>query len=394
MDQTPPKLTLENTEVAYAHKSDWEMRKAYGLFQLFSHKALVDIGGWATKTALKWHLPVQPVIRHTVYEQFVGGTTLRELNRTVKSLAEHNVHAILDWGGEGKTGDNEFDSTLKNHLQTLDYVSNIDRVKLIAVKVTGLGRFKLLAKLHAGETLSESEQREYTKLKDRMWQLCSKAAESNTAIFFDAEETWIQQPIDDMLHELMMQFNKKQALVYNTYQVYLKDRSTVLKKHLEQAKANGYVLGVKMVRGAYMEKERERAYRKGYASPIHENKAAVDADYNATIDYCLDNLGDLSLCAATHNEESTLYLANQIEARSIARNNPHVFFSQLYGMGDHITFNLAQAGYTATKLIPYGPVTDVVPYLVRRAQENSSVSGQVGRELTMITKEMKRRRIL
>ncbi len=387
-------VSFEDTKVAFESKSNWELKKAYGLFRLFSYNTLVDIGGRATQLALKLHLPIQPMVRYTIYEQFVGGETLRQVERSVNKLAGYDVKSVLDWGGEGMATEHEFDQTLKQHLKTLDYVSDNNHVKLVAVKVTGLGRFELLERVHRGDALLKREQQEFERIRERLHVLCKRAEEVKTGIFFDAEETWIQKPLDDLIEELMQHYNRERAIVYNTYQLYLHSRFAELKAHFEKADKGGYWLGAKLVRGAYMEKERERAKRMGYPSPVHKNKAAVDADYDAALQYALDRFGKMSFCAATHNEKSCLFLAEQVSKLKIPNDHKYVFFAQLYGMGDHITYNLAKAGFTAAKLIPYGPVKEVVPYLVRRAQENSSVSGQVGRELAMVTREMKRRRLL
>lgn len=387
-------VSFEDTQIAYDNKSNWKLRKAHGLFTLFNFNTLVDIGGRATQLALKLHLPIQPLVRHTIYDQFVGGENLRQVERTVNNLARYDVKSILDWGGEGMQTELEFDQTLQQHLKTLDYIQNNDNVKLVAVKVTGLGRFELLERVHRGDVLLRREEEEFKRIRERLHALCKRAEEVKTGIFFDAEETWIQGPLDALIEELMQYYNTERAIVYNTYQMYLHSRFDDLKAHFEKAEKEGYWLGAKLVRGAYMEKERERAKRMGYPSPIHKDKAAVDADYDAALQFALDRFGKMAFCAATHNEKSCQLLAEQVSKLQIPNDHKYVFFAQLYGMGDHITFNLSKAGFTSAKLIPYGPVKEVVPYLVRRAQENSSVSGQVGRELNMVTQEMKRRSLM
>lgn len=391
MEESIQELSFEDTQVAFKHLSDWKLKKAYGLFSMFNYSLLVNYGGAAAELALKLHLPVQPLIKHTIYDQFVGGESLRNVERTVNRLAEYDVKSILDWGGEGKSGEREFDRTLEQHMKTLDYVKDNNNVKLVAVKITGLGRFDLLARVHRGDTLLSREEEEYKRIEERLHKLCERAEQVKTGIFFDAEETWIQGPIDSMIEDLMRHYNKERAIVYNTYQMYLTDRYAELREHYEKAEKEGYWLGVKLVRGAYMEKERERAERKGYPSPIHTDQASVDIDYNNALRYCLERFGHLSICVASHNEYSCMLMANEVEKRNLPKDHKYLFFAQLYGMGDHITYNLAKAGFTAAKLIPYGPVKEVVPYLTRRAKENSSVTGQVGRELQMITDEMRRR---
>lgn len=391
MKDRPEPPSFEDTQIAFAAKTNHQLRQSYWLFRLFSNNAISEFGTWATQLAFKWHLPITPLVKHTIFQQFVGGETLRDLAPSIKHLSEYGIKSILDYGVEGKSTEHDFDNTLKHLLQTLAYVKDKPDATIISAKITGLARFSLLEKLHAGQPLSTTEQAEYERVRHRVRQLCQAAAEANTGIFFDAEETWIQQPLDDLIEEMMQLHNRQRALVFNTYQLYRNDRLPHLKEHHHKAEANGYILGAKLVRGAYMEKERERAAKKGYPSPIHANKAAVDKDYNLALDYCLHHYEGISFCCATHNEESCQHLCQRVLELGIDRKHPHIFFSQLYGMGDHLTFNLAKAGFNSSKYMPYGPVREVVPYLVRRAQENSSVSGQVGRELGLLQREMKRR---
>lgn len=386
---------FEDTEAAFAYKSNGALRKSYYIFQFFQFNTLVDWGGRLAQLALKWHLPVGMFAKPTIFGQFVGGITLRETERTVNRLAQSGVLGILDYAIEGKSTERAFDDTLAHKLEMLKYIKDNNNVKMISVKVTGMGRFSLLERVHRGDVLLLSEQKEYERLRQRLHKLCAAAEAASTGILFDAEETWIQGPLDSLIEEMMAHYNKDKAIVYNTFQLYATSRLPYLMESYEKALQGGYYLGAKLVRGAYMEKERERAEEKGYPSPIHVDKAAVDKDYNAALDYCLERFGkQMAFCAATHNEYSCQYLAEQIEARGLPKNHKYMFFAQLYGMGDHITFNLAKAGYTAAKLIPFGPVKEVIPYLVRRAQENSSVEGQTNRELNIITKEMKRRGLL
>lgn len=385
---------FEDTQIAFAYKSNAELRKSYYIFQFFQFNSLVNAGGRLAQWALKWHLPVGLFAKPTIYGQFVGGETLRETERTVNKLGKAGVNSILDYGIEGKNSESDFDKTLKHKLEALKYVKNNPYVKLISVKVSGLGRFALLEKVHRGSVLLQSEQREYERLRQRLHQLCAAAKVANTGIFFDAEETWIQAPLDSLIEEMMAHYNQEQAIVYNTFQLYATSRLPYLMESYEKAQLGGYILGAKLVRGAYMEKERARAVAMGYPTPIHADKAAVDKDYKAALDFCLERFGKLAFSVASHNEDSCRYVAEQMTARGLPADNPLMFFSQLYGMGDHITFNLAKEGFATTKLIPYGPVKEVIPYLVRRAQENSSVEGQTSRELGILTKEMKRRKLL
>ncbi len=386
---------FEDTEIAFANTSNAKLRKSYYIFQFFQHNMLVDLGGRLAKWGLKWGLPVGLFAKPTIFGQFVGGVTLKETERTVNRLSMSGVFGILDYAIEGKTTERAFDDTLAHKLETLEYIKHNNNVKMISVKVTGMGKFSVLERVHRGDVLLMSEQKEYDRLKERLHKLCAAAEEASTGILFDAEETWIQKPLDDLLEEMMTHYNKEKAIVYNTYQLYATSRLGKLKEDYEKAQKEGYILGAKLVRGAYMEKERDRAEEMNYPSPIHKDKDAVDKDYNEALDYCLDRFGNgIAFCAATHNEYSCKYMADEIEKRGLPKDHKYMFFAQLYGMGDHITFNLARAGYTTAKLIPYGPVKEVIPYLVRRAQENSSVEGQTGRELAILTTEMKRRGLL
>ena len=387
-------LSFEDTQVAFSAKSDSELKRSYRLFQLFSFNELVKVGSWATNLAMRLQLPISPLVKYTIFHQFCGGETLKDTETTVEQLARSGINSILDYGVEAKNNERDFDNALQHHLKTLQYAKTHPHITIISAKITGLGRFAMLEKAHAKEKLTAVEKEEFERIRQRLHQLCQAASISGTSIFFDAEETWIQQPLDDLIEEMMQQHNHGKTVVYNTFQLYRNDGLTLLKNAHQRAVQAGYTLGVKLVRGAYMEKERARALKTGYSSPIHENKAAVDEDYNMAIDFCLTHLEHITFCCASHNEESCLHLAQQIDAKGIARNHSHITFSQLYGMGDHITYNLAQAGFNSSKYIPYGPVKEVIPYLLRRAQENSSVAGQVGRELGLLQKEMKRRGLI
>ena len=385
------KLNFNDTATAYADRTNFELRKARSLFRLFSFKPLVDAGGSMTELALKMRLPVKPLVKYTIFDQFVGGRTLRECEKNIDRLARYGVETILDYGVEAKHSEIEYDRTKEQILEQIDFVRTKDNVRIIAIKITGLGRFGLFQKIHEDQPLTEHQQEEFSRVFDRVNDICKAAAEADMELFIDAEETWIQKPLDDLVDQMMALYNKTKPVVYNTFQLYRHDRLDFLKVSHDKAQQLGYILGAKLVRGTYMEKERNRALQMGYPSPIHENKEAVDKDYNEALEYCLNHMDNISFCCATHNEDSCKYLAELILQKGVNRRHPHVFFSQLYGMGEHITFNLAKADYRVTKLMPYGPVQDAVPYLVRRAQENSSVDGQVGRELALIEKEMRRR---
>jgi proline dehydrogenase len=383
---------FENTEVAFAAKTDAEIKKAKWLFGMMGNNGLVKAGASLANLALAMHLPITPIFRMTVYGHFCGGETFDECKQTISKLRESNVYAMLNYGVELKEREEDFDRTIERNIEALEFAGKNKSVKVLCVKITGFGRFGLFEKIQEGKTLSTAEDAEFKKVVARLDKLCQCAVKNDVAIYIDAEESWIQEPLDAMVEVMMAQYNKSKAIVYNTFQHYRWDRLDYLTRQLEAAKAKGYILGAKLVRGAYMEKERERAAQKGYKSPIHVDKAAVDKDYDAALSLCLDHLDHVALCVASQSEASNLMAIQQIDARMIDRKHDHIVFSQLYGMGDNITFNLAKLGFNACKYLPYGPVKDVIPYLIRRAQENTSVAGQMGRELKLLVTELDRRK--
>mgnify|MGYP003349555168 CR=1 FL=1 len=383
---------FENTQVAFALKSNAELQKAKALFQLVGNNALVTLGSSFANIALTLHLPVSPLFKWTVYNHFCGGETFDECKKTISKLNESGVDVLLNYGVELKETEEDFDETISKNIEALEFAGKNKSVKALCVKITGFGKFALFEKIQSGEKLSVSEKKEFLKVEKRFEKLCSVAYENEVALYVDAEESWIQNPLDEMVEEMMAKYNCKKCIVFNTFQIYRWDRLDYLKAQIEKAKAGNYLLGAKLVRGAYMEKERERAAQMNYQSPIHENKKAVDNDFDEAVNICLDNLDALFVCVASQSEKSNLLAIQQMDKKKIERKTERVVFSQLYGMGDNITFNLAKLGFNATKYLPYGPVKDVVPYLIRRAQENTSVSGQTGRELALLKKEIKRRR--
>jgi proline dehydrogenase len=383
---------FENTAVAFAHKTDTELQKAKWLFSLIGNNKLVSLGTSLADFALKIHLPISPLFRITVYEHFCGGETFDECKQTIAKLHKSHVYAMLNYGVELKEREEDFDKTIEKNLEALEFAGKNKDVKVLCIKITGFGRFGLFEKMQAGKKLTKAETEELDRVKDRLDKLCQSAAKNGVSIYVDAEESWIQDPLDEMVEDMMAKYNHKKAVVFNTFQMYRWDRLAYLNKLLKSSKSKGYILGAKLVRGAYMEKERDRADEKGYKSPIHVDKDAVDKDFNTAMNLCLDNLDHVSVCIASQSEESNMLAVKQIDAKKIERKHPHILFSQLYGMGDNITFNLARLGFNASKYLPYGPVKDVIPYLIRRAQENTSVSGQMGRELRLLTTEIKRRK--
>ncbi len=394
-DVTPvAPLSFDNTEIAFSGKSDRDLFRAFILFKLIGNPVLTKLGKHLTNISLALRLPIKGMVKATIFEQFVGGETIDECESTAKQLAAYNIGTILDYSIEGKVDDRLFEATTIETLQTIEAARRNSFIPFSVFKISGICRNTLLEKMSWKKPLTADESYRYERLHARVDKICRKASESETPIFIDAEESWIQPAIDNLVMEMMEKYNKEKAVVYNTLQMYRHDRIAHLKEAFAKAEKAGFYYGVKLVRGAYMEKERDRAEEKGYASPIQPDKAATDRDFDAAITFCLDHIDRISFCAGTHNEESSLSLAREMDRRGIARDDKRVFFAQLYGMSDHISFNLSNADYNVAKYVPYGPVKEVMPYLIRRAEENTSVAGQVGRELGLILKERRRRKAL
>ncbi len=385
-------LSFEDTKVAFSHKSDRELRKARFLFRTIRHPWLVRIGSVLARGALKLGLPVRGLIRATIFEQFCGGETIEESDATIEELANGGVGSILDHSAEGKENESVFDAIAEELLATADRSAGDERIPFCVFKVTGIGRYALMEKVSTGVELSEEEKAEFERLKERVDRICGRAYAKGTRIFIDAEESWYQDAIDAMARDMMRKYNQEHPYVYTTVQLYRHDRLDFLEREMDRAREEDYRFAVKLVRGAYMEKERARAERKGYQDPIQPDKAHTDRAYDRAQDLCLERLDEIAFCSGTHNEASCRYLAERMEALGLDRNDPRVDFSQLLGMSDHLSFNLAKEGYNASKYVPYGPVRDVLPYLIRRAEENTSVQGQSSRELELIEKELKRRK--
>jgi proline dehydrogenase len=403
-----PVIAFDNTENAFKYKSDKDLKQANFLFSSMGFQWLVHMGTRITPWAIRSGLPIKGIIRNTIFKQFVGGETLEDTKSVVDMLAEHQVQVILDYGVEGgDEGDSEFDHAMHEFIKVVDYAGQQPSIPVMSIKLTGMARFSLLEKLDdlmhqttntlikryewALAKLTESEREEWQKVVDRLDTICKEGLEVGVGVAVDAEETWIQDPVDALTILMMVKYNHEKVAVYNTVQLYRHDRLAFLRAMLEAATQRGFVLGVKLVRGAYMERERRRAEEKGYPSPIQSDKASTDADYNEAVQLCIDHLEQVSVIVATHNEHSNKLAAELLIKKGQPLNHSHVHFSQLFGMSDNITFNLAKAGCNVSKYLPFGPIEDVIPYLMRRAQENSSVGGQTGRELLMIKKELKRR---
>jgi len=387
------KSFFDNTEIAFKLKSDSELERAYFLFKMIANEPLVRIGTAATKFALNLHLPVEGLIRSTVFDHFCGGVNEKDCMSTVDALYEAGVSSVLDYSVEGKETEDQFDSTLDKIVELTEFADEKEAMPFSVFKPTGLGRFSVWQKLTEGKTLNDAEQQQWTRIKQRYEKICSTAHSCDISLLIDAEESWIQDAADDLCEEMMAKYNKEKAIVYNTLQCYRWDRLDYLKEQHKKAKANGYKLGFKVVRGAYMEKENDRAEEKGYPTPICVSKQATDDNFNEVMNYILDHINDIELFLGTHNEAST-YLALQIiAAKGLFKNDSKIWFGQLYGMSDHISYNLAAEGYNVAKYIPFGPVRDVMPYLMRRAEENTSVAGQTSRELILLKTEKERRNL-
>lgn len=402
-------ISFDNTEYAFAYKSTEELKKANFLFSVMGSPLLVNLGLKLTPFAIKFHIPFsKKIIRSTIFSQFVGGETLEQTAVIVNRLEKYNVQVILDYGVEGgENGEEGYDHATLEFIKVIDYSATQKNIPFMSIKVTGIVRFGLLEKIdtamHAAEgslmkryhkvveQLPAAEKEEWQRVVNRFSRICETANRKKVGVLVDAEESWIQDPVDALTILMMDTYNKGKVVVFNTLQLYRHDRLAFLKDSLIAAEERDFILGAKLVRGAYMEKERKRAVEMGYPSPIQPDKDTCDKDYNAAVEFCIENIDRISVIVASHNEYSNLYTTQLLDKKGLPHNHPHVHFSQLFGMSDNITFNLAKNNCSVSKYLPFGPIDDVVPYLMRRAQENSSVSGQTGRELGLIRKELERR---
>ncbi len=383
-------ISFDNTENAFKAKSNNDLNRSYWLFKLISNPALVKMGAKTAPLALS--IGLKGLFKSTIFKQFVGGETINDCDHTINELGKFNIGTILDYSVEGKESEADFDACLKETLETIHKAKQNEHIPFCVFKVTGLARFDLLEKVSSKAPLTPDETKEYDNVKQRVHAICEAAYKAGQPLFIDAEESWIQPAIDDLADANMQLYNKEKAIVYNTFQMYRKDRLAFLKQTIAKAKAEKYYVGAKLVRGAYMEKERKRATEKNYPSPIQDSKEQSDRDYNLALDECIRHIELVGLCAGTHNEQSSLYLVKLMQEHGISNADKRVYFSQLLGMSDHISYNLTLAGYNVAKYVPYGPIKEVMPYLIRRAQENTSVKGQTGRELSLIMKEKSRRK--
>jgi len=385
-------IDFNNTEIAFKSKNNRELKNSYFLFKAIGYNFLVKLGPPIIEWCFKLRLPVKGLIKATVFKQFCGGEDIEGCENAIDKMHTFHIGTILDYSVEGEENEHTFDATAQEIIKTVEKAANNPKIPFSVFKVTGIARFGLLEAINNKKTLGADENSAYERVCKRVDQICATAARLNVRIFIDAEESWIQDTIDALALDMIKKYNKEKAIVYNTLQFYRHDRLAFLKLEIEKAKQENYIYGIKLVRGAYMEKEADRASKMGYLNPIQATKLNSDNDYNKALAFCVEHLNYTAICAGTHNEESCLKLVDLMQKNAIAKNDERIYFSQLFGMSDHLSYNLANAGYNVAKYLPYGPVKSVLPYLFRRAQENTSVKGQAGRELALIQKEIARRK--
>jgi proline dehydrogenase len=385
------KLSFEDTSIAFQSKTDFQLKKSLYLFALMNKNWIVKIGTFWVKLFLWLHFPIKKIIKFTIFGQFCGGESLKECNKTIDDLAKNNIGTILDYSVEGEGSEKSFNHTMEEILLTIQKAKENTNIPFSVFKVSGIGNVEILEAIQKAEILTEQEKAEFKTIEERFNKITDFAAEQKVRLFIDAEESWIQDTIDQLANKAMEKHNITETYIYNTYQLYRNDILANLKKITEEAKSKHFKVGAKLVRGAYMEKERERAHEENYAEPIHLTKEEVDNDYNLAIDFCLENRDSIAICLGTHNEYSCKYLVEGMEKMKIKHNDSRFYFAQLLGMSDNISFNLAKAGYNVAKYVPYGPVDAVMPYLFRRAEENTSMAGQSSREYKLLQAENQRR---
>jgi proline dehydrogenase len=385
-------VTFDSTEIAFRIKTDRELRKAYLLFRAISSRTLVKLGGIFSRLAIRIRFPIGWIVKPTIYKHFCGGVTIGECLPVVEKLAVYGVRSVLDYSVEGKEEPEEIEAALQETLRTVVNASNNKNIPFAVFKPTAFGKSEVLEKKSAGLPLSTEDEAEAQNFRNRIRRLCQTAFEHNVRIMIDAEDVCYQAFIDEVVMEMMELYNKEKPIVYNTLQMYRTDRMDVLKRDYETARTKNFFMGIKFVRGAYMERERERASRMGYPSPIQPDKESTDRNYDAGLKFAVEHIERIAIFNGTHNEKSSLHLVSLMEEHNLPKDDERCYFSQLFGMSDHISFNLAHAGYKVAKYLPYGPVTSVLPYLIRRTEENTSIAGQTSRELTLIINELNRRK--
>lgn len=385
-------VSFEDTSIAFSAQSNFKLRKTYWLFSLMNKAWLVNLGTFFIKMALKLGLPIKKIIKNTIFEQFCGGETILDCEKTILDLQGAHVGTILDYSVEGEDNDKDFDETTLEILRTIERASESNDIPFSVFKITGIASVELLEAVQFGNSLNPEQKGQFDRVLKRVDSLCQRAHQKGVKIFIDAEESWIQDTIDTLAYEMMNRYNRERPIVYNTYQMYRWESLANLQRATHESQEKGYYFGVKLVRGAYIEKERLRAHEEEYQDPIHATKEDTDRDFNLAIDFCLDNRTTVSMCMGTHNEYSCQYCLQHMKALGISPNDPHIWFAQLLGMSDNISYNLANAGYNVAKYVPYGPVEAVMPYLFRRAEENKSIAGQCSREFLLVRNELNRRK--
>lgn len=390
--QVAPQLSFDDTSIAFSSKSDKDLRQTYWMFRSMNNPALVKVGTNLVNTAFTLRLPVKGLIKQTLFKQFCGGETIEDSRRTIAELQQGDVGTILDYSVEGEKSEEGFEATYQELLRTVAFARGNPAIPFCVFKVTGVGKFEILEKVQAKASLNEEESAAFRRIENRVDTICRTAYENDVRIFIDAEESWIQGAIDTLAYQMMRKYNQEKAIVYNTFQMYRHDMLSNLRRAFHYAATHSYWLGVKLVRGAYLERERSRAATLGYTDPMQATKQATDDDFNSALRFCIDNKQRVAICCGSHNEYSNHYLVQLMEKYNVSPGDPNFYFAQLYGMSDNISFNLADAGYNVAKYVPYGPVEAVLPYLFRRAAENTSIAGQTSRELMLVQAEIHRRR--
>ena len=385
-------ISFADTSIAFSYKSDKELKKSHFLFSSINNPVLSKLGANIVKLALKVKLPVKGIIRNTIFRHFCGGESIDQCDATIIRLAEYNIKTILDYAAEADSGETSYDLAVEEILKTVEKATTSKDIPFSVFKPTGIASKKLMEKMQLGVALLDSEKQEIESIKMRFDKIAKTCFENNIRLYIDSEDSFYQDPIDDFVYELMVKYNREKVVVFNTYQMYRRGMLENLKDANETGKKRGYRIGAKLVRGAYMEKERDRAEEKGYEDPIMPDKKSTDKQYDDALRYCVENIDNMELCSGSHNENSNYLLAELMDKNKLEKNDDRVYFAQLYGMSDHISFNLANAGFNVVKYVPYGPIETVMPYLFRRAEENTSIAGQSSRELELITKELKRRK--
>ena len=385
-------INFEDTKPVFAHKSNWELKKSYYLFSILQHSFFVKIGSLLLKISFFLRIPIKKIIKMTIFNQFCGGENIQDCSKKINELYEFGIGTILDYSVEGKENESDFEKTKEEIIQTIIFSSKNSKIPFTVFKITGLGKSSLIEKASLDfQSLEDNELVELNLVAIRVDEICKVANENRVPVFVDAEDSWYQDYIDKVVESMIFKYNNEFSIVYNTIQLYRHDRLNYMKDLISRCNSDGKNLGLKLVRGAYMEKEREQATKKNYPDPIQIDKQATDNDFTKAIEYCIENIKTVSLCAGTHNEKSILHLIDLMKKSSLKNNDSRICFAQLLGMSDHISYNLSEQGYNVAKYVPYGPIKEVIPYLIRRAKENTSVSGQTGRELSLIKIELENR---